>query len=113
MLDNNSIGNTLESANTVVDTSPASEGCTRDFDQCDQTEDACTILSCMSANTSALHALHALLSRACCVMSRIAHSKDTSGEDGEGEESVHDVFAPQRLLPVMHVLDVFTVVGLL
>lgn len=51
MLDNNSIGNTFHvhmgetRVETLVDTSSATEGCTTDFDQCDQIKDACTIHS--------------------------------------------------------------------
>lgn len=52
MIDDNSIGNTYqciharnESGNTVIDAHSAPGGCARDFDQCDQTEDACAIHS--------------------------------------------------------------------
>lgn len=49
--------------------------------------------------------LHASLSRADCVMSRITNSKDPSSEDGEGEESVQGVVAQQLLLPASNGLS--------
>lgn len=80
----------------------------------DKIQDACIIHSCMSANSETFGRLHAFLSRAFCVMSRIPDSKDTSGDDGEGEESVQGVFAQQILLPPRNVLSLpFTGVGLL
>lgn len=83
-----------ESGNTVVDTSSATDGCTRDFDQCDQ-----MILQFTSVYQCYTATLHASLSRADCVMSRITNSKDPSSDDGEGEESVQGVLAQRLLLP--------------
>lgn len=47
------------------------------------------------------------LSRAFCVKSRITKSEDTSGEDGEGEESVQGVTAQQRLLVALDGASIF------
>lgn len=46
-------------------------------------------------------------------MSRVTDGEHTSGEDGEGEESVHGVVAQQSLLPVKDGLSLFFTDGLL
>lgn len=93
--------------------SSAAEGCMRDFDQCDQTKNGLQLTAPCHCCTEAFHALHAFLRRDDGVVSRIANSKDPSGEDGEGEESVQGVVAQELLLPASDGLSLIFTVGIL